>query len=119
VSASWYEDETIPTWNHVTLHVRGTPTLFDDAMPVLRRTVDHFEAAVEHPWSLDRLGDTAREMAGEVVAFRLEAASWHAEAKLSHDKPDAERTRVLAGLEGPGAYANAALATAMRTHGRA
>src|SRR5919112_5257721 len=26
VSASWYESQTIiPTWNHVTLHVRGTP----------------------------------------------------------------------------------------------
>src|SRR5947209_2155433 len=83
VSASWYEDETIPTWNYVILHLRGTPEVFDDAMPVLRRTVDHFEAAVTHPWSLDRMPDTTREMAGQVVAFRLAAAWWHAEAKLS------------------------------------
>ena len=97
VSASWYEDDTIPTWNHVTLHVRGTPERFDDALPVLRRTVDHFEAAVERPWSLDRMGDTAREMADEVVAFRLAADAWHADAKLSQDKPANERSRVLAG----------------------
>jgi transcriptional regulator len=116
VSASWYGDETIPTWNHVTLHVRGTPVLLDDAMPVLRRTVDHFEAAVEQPWSLDRLGDAVREMADQVVAFRLRADSWHAEAKLSQDKPAAERARVLAGLERPGAYRNGALADAMRRH---
>src|SRR3954469_10325481 len=114
VSASWYETETIPTWNHVALHVRGTPQLFDDALPVLRRTVDHFEAGVEEPWTLDRMGDTAREMADKVVAFRLRADSWHAEAKLSQDKPAEERARVIAGLEGPGAYANAALAAAMR-----
>jgi transcriptional regulator len=114
VSASWYASETIPTWNHVTLHVRGTPELMDDAMPVLRRTVDHFEAAVEHPWSLDRMGETAREMADQVVAFRLVAASWHAEAKLSQDKPADERARVLGGLERPGPYANAPLAAAMR-----
>jgi transcriptional regulator len=114
VSASWYEDETIPTWNHVTLHVRGTPELFDDAMPVLRRTVDHFEAAVEHPWSLDRLGDTAREMADQVIAFRLRAESWHAEAKLSQDKPEQEQARVLAGLQRPGPYRNEMLAAAMR-----
>jgi transcriptional regulator len=114
VSASWYEDETIPTWNHVTLHVRGRPQLLDDALPVLRRTVEHFERHVEQPWSLDRMGDTAREMAGEVVAFRLRPEDWHLEAKLSQDKPGDERARVLAGLEGPGAYANAALATAMR-----
>jgi transcriptional regulator len=117
VSASWYEAETIPTWNHVTLHVRGRPELFEDAMPVLRRTVDHFEAAVEHPWSLDRMGSTAREMAEQVVAFRLRADCWHAEAKLSQDKPEGERACVVAGLERPGAYANATLARAMRRLG--
>jgi transcriptional regulator len=114
VSASWYESETIPTWNHMALHVRGTPELLDDALPVLRRTVDHFEAAVERPWSLDRMGGTASEMANEVVAFRLRASSWHAEAKLSQDKPPDERARVLEGLEGSGSYANAPLAAAMR-----
>src|SRR4051812_27488138 len=56
ISASWYASDTIPTWNHVTLYLRGLPELFDDAMPVLRRTVDHFEAAVAHPWSLDHMG---------------------------------------------------------------
>jgi transcriptional regulator len=117
VSASWYASETIPTWNHVTLHVLGTPELLDDAMPVLRRTVDYFEAAVEQPWSLQRMGDTAREMADEVIAFRLQADSWHAEAKLSQDKPEHERARVLAGLEGDGPYANAALAAVMRSLG--
>ena len=115
VSASWYESETtIPTWNHVTLHVRGTPELLADPMPVLRRTVDRFEAAVERPWSLDRMGEEALEMAAQVVAFRLEPDSWHAEAKLSQDKPADERARVLAGLERPGPYANAPLAAAMR-----
>jgi len=114
VSASWYDEDTIPTWNHVTLHVRGTPEPMTDALPLLRRTVEHFEAAVEQPWSLDRMGDAAREMADEVVGFRLPAQSWHAEAKLSQDKPANERARVLAGLESPGPYANAALAAAMR-----
>jgi transcriptional regulator len=114
VSASWYANETIPTWNHVTLHLHGRPERLPDAMPVLRRTVDHFESAVEQPWSLDQMGDEAREMADQVVAFRLDPDSWHAEAKLSQDKPADEQARVLAGLERPGVYGNPALATAMR-----
>jgi transcriptional regulator len=117
VSASWYESETIPTFNHVSLHVRGTPERFDDALPVLRRTVDHFEAAVPEPWTLDRMGETARDMADQVVAFRLRADAWRAEAKLSQDKPADERARVLAGLEAPGPYAHPALAAAMRRFG--
>jgi transcriptional regulator len=114
VSASWYASDTIPTWNHVTLHITGTPERFDDALPVVRRTVEHFEAAVERPWSLERMGETAREMADQVVAFRLRAETWHAEAKLSQDKPEEEQARVLARLEGDGAYANPALAATMR-----
>jgi transcriptional regulator len=115
VSASWYGSDTIPTWNNVTLHLRGTPEPFDDALAVVRRTVEHFEAAVERPWSLERMGETAREMADKVIAFRLRADSWHLEAKLSQDKPDNEQARVLAGLERDPAYANPALAAAMRS----
>jgi transcriptional regulator len=115
VSASWYASDTIPTWNNVTLHLRGTPQRFDDALPLVRRTVEHFEAAVERPWSLERMPDTARELADEVVAFRLRADSWHLEAKLSQDKPEEEQARVLAGLERDGAYANPPLAAAMRS----
>ncbi|HEV7806904.1 MAG TPA: FMN-binding negative transcriptional regulator [Solirubrobacteraceae bacterium] len=114
VSASWYAADRIPTWNHVTLHVRGTPQLLEDALPVLRRTVEHFEAPMPRPWSLQRMGETAREMADKVVAFRLPADSWHADAKLSQDKPRDEQERVLAGLESPGPYANAPLAGLMR-----
>ena len=113
ISASWYAEDRIPTWNHVTLHVRGTPELFDDALPVLHRTVDHFESFVKQPWSLERMGDEARAMADKVVAFRLVASSWHAEAKLSQDKPADERERVIAALRAPGPYANPALAAAM------
>src|SRR3954453_18004311 len=91
VSASWYGEDTIPTWNHVTLHLHGTPELLPDALPTLRRTVDRLEAAVERPWSLDRMGATAREMAGEVVAFRLRPERWCADAKLSQDKPASEQ----------------------------
>jgi transcriptional regulator len=117
VSASWYEQDTIPTWNHVTLHVRGTPELLDDPMAVLTRTVDHFESAVERPWNLGRMGSGAREMANRVTAFRLAASSWHAEGKLSQDKPAHERERVIGGFEAPGPYANGPLAAAMRRLG--
>ena len=114
ISASWYEAELIPTWNHLTLHICGRPELLGDAMPVLRKTVDHFEAAVQRPWSLDRAGESAREMASQVIAFRLTAEWWHVEAKLTQDKPTNERARVLAQLEADGVYANRPLAEIMR-----
>jgi transcriptional regulator len=114
ISASWYGTDTIPTWNHITLQVRGVADCCDDAMPILRQTVDHFEAAVEQPWSLDRMGDEAREMADQVIAFRLVAQHWHLEMKLSQDKPAEERERLIGALGSPGPYGNDRLAQAMR-----
>jgi transcriptional regulator len=115
ISASWYGSDMIPTWNYVTLHMRGDPVVLEDPLPVLRQTVDRFEAAVDAPWSLDRAGGSAREMADRVRAFRLQAHWWHAEAKLSQDKSEDEQARVLAGLEHDRAYRNPALAEAMRS----
>jgi len=114
VSASWYGEDTIPTWNHVSLTLNGRPERFDDALPLLRRTVDHFEAAVEHPWSLERMGEEAREMADDVIAFRLVAHEciWKRSCRR---KPPEERERLIDALESPGAYANADLAPAMRS----
>ncbi len=115
VSASWYRTrELIPTWNHVTLHVWGRPALSDAPLDLLRRTVDHFEAPVERPWSLDEQEDGGRGMAQEVVGFRLAAERWHLEEKLSQDKPDELRADVGAGLAAEGPYRNDALAAAMR-----
>ena len=118
VSASWYADDRIPTWNHVTLHVRGTPERLHDALAVLRRTVDALRVgrrAARGRWS-----GWARPRARwptRSSPFACARNSWHAEAKLSQDKPAAERARVLAGLDAPGPYANAPLAEAMRRHG--
>jgi transcriptional regulator len=114
VSASWYAGETIPTWNYVIVHLRGTAQILPESLPVVRRTVDHFESAVPQPWSLERMSDGGAEMAQQVVAFRLAADSWHAEAKLSQDKPEGEWARVVSGLEDGGPYANPAVAAAMR-----
>jgi predicted FMN-binding regulatory protein PaiB len=73
---------------------------------------------IKEAFRVDDVGEEAREMADQVVPFRLRAEPWHLEAKLSQDKPAEERARVLAGLEAPVPYANAALAAAMREAGR-
>lgn len=71
---------------------------------------------MREPWSLDHVdASAAREMADQVVAFRLRTEWWHAEAKHSQDKPEHEQARVLAGLEHDRTYANPVLAKAMRS----
>ena len=56
ISPGWYANkEFVPTWNHVTAHLYGTPEILDDAenFRVLDDLVDHFERQLPEPISLD------------------------------------------------------------------
>ena len=110
VSAGWYPvDDMIPTWDHVTLEVRGRVEIVT-AREVLERTVDHYERLLERPWRLRGMD----HMVEQVVGFRLRAESVHLEAKLHQDKDPEIRGAAIAGLEAPGPYRNAELAAAIR-----
>jgi transcriptional regulator len=118
VSASWYETGPyVSTWNYVVVHLHGRaePLDEDDTFQVLDRTQDHLEAPRQVPY---RVPDYARRVARHVTGFRLTPARVRAKAKLSQDKPAADRAGVLRGLEDPGdVHANPGLAAAMRNGG--
>jgi transcriptional regulator len=121
VSASWYATGPyVSTWNYVVVHLHGRaePLDEDDTFGVLDRTQDHLEAPRQVPYRLDRVPDYARRAARHVTGFRLTPARVRAKAKLSQDKPAADRAGVLRGLEDPGdVHANPDLAAAMRNGG--
>ncbi|MFN2582067.1 MAG: FMN-binding negative transcriptional regulator [Candidatus Dormibacteria bacterium] len=120
ISASWYRPvltNTASTWNHISVHVHGVaePLEGDDALDVLRRTLDQHEAEETDPWRLEGESLTrARGLVAGVRAFRLRADRVEAKAKMSQDKPRAVITRVIETLDRPGPHANSALADTMR-----
>ncbi|MBN9607075.1 MAG: FMN-binding negative transcriptional regulator [Actinomycetales bacterium] len=117
ISPSWYPDPTafVPTWNHVTAHLYGTPELLEpeENLAVLERLVDAFERHVEAPRSL-RLdpADAARQAKG-TIGLRMRVTRFEARAKLSQNKTPETRAAILAALRGGGPYAQPALADAM------
>lgn len=117
ISPAWYESGPyVPTWNYEAVHVHGVPEVLEGeaGFSVLERTVEHFEAAFEEPWSLGSSMDYARRIAPGTVAFRLRATRVEAKAKLSQDKPEEARARVAAALERPGPHRQPELAAEMR-----
>lgn len=117
VSPSWYPaEQIIPTWNFVAAHLWGTPEVLDEEenFRVLTRLVDEFEAPVENPSSLLLDEEMTRRVATETVGLRIPMERWEAKNKLSQDKAPEVVRDVIAHLEAPGPYANAALAAEMR-----
>ncbi|GAA4266845.1 FMN-binding negative transcriptional regulator [Frondihabitans peucedani] len=117
ISPNWYPAEQIvPTWNHVTAHLYGTPEILsdDENFRVLRELVDHFEKRMPEPVSLDLDEEGSRRAAKGTVGIRLRVTSFDARAKLSQNKAPEVVARIIEALDGDGAYASPALADVMR-----
>ena len=116
ISPSWYEDESfVPTWNHVTAHLYGTPTILDDDenFRVLGELVDHFEQRMPDPASLTIDEESARHIATGTVGIRIPIARFDARLKLSQNKTPEVVGRIVAALEGDGPYSSQPLADEM------
>lgn len=123
VSPGWYEPgDFIPTWNHVTAHLYGTPQILsdDENFEVLSNLVDHFEHAMPEPVSLDQDEAYARRVAKGTVGIRLVVTRFDARLKLSQNKAPEVVDRIITELDAGANYSSPELAAEMkRVHGDA
>ena len=117
ISPGWYANsEFVPTWNHVTAHLYGTPEILSDAenFEVLDDLVDHFEKQLPDPISLDIDETQARRIAKGTVGIRFVVTRFDARLKLSQNKTPEVVDRIIEALESDGPFASAPLAAEMR-----
>lgn len=98
ISPDWYEiDDQVPTWNYVSVSLRGSLTLLDAT--VLRKHLDSL--SVEHenrlapkpPWTSDKMTPQVLEkMMRFIVPVRLAIEAVDGTWKLGQNKEDAART---------------------------
>lgn len=115
VSPSWYpEGQVIPTWNHVTAHLHGTPELLseDENYEMLSRLTDHFEDHRPDGRHLSQDEAGTRRAAKGTVGLRMRVTRFDARAKLSQNKAPEVVDDITAHL----AERNPALAEEMRRH---
>ncbi|MBX9718037.1 MAG: FMN-binding negative transcriptional regulator [Microbacteriaceae bacterium] len=119
ISPSWYEPgDIIPTWNHVTAHLWGTPEIHtdDENLEALSALTDHFERHVVNPRGLHLDPEYSRRVARGTVGVRVRVTRFDARAKLSQNKPVEVIERIIGALEGDGPYSHPGLAREMRRH---
>jgi len=117
ISPGWYEnDELIPTWNHVTAHLYGTPEILSDEenFRVLDDLVGHFEKQLPSPVSITLDEASSRRIAKGTVGLRLRVTRFDARLKLSQNKSDDVVERIVGALEGDGPFASKDLAAEMK-----
>jgi transcriptional regulator len=117
ISPGWYDnDEFVPTWNHATAHLYGTPEILDDDenFRILGELVDHFEQRMPEPKSLQLDEQSARHIATGTVGLRIPVTRFDARLKLSQNKAPEVVDRIIEALEGDGPYSSPSLADEMR-----
>ena len=116
ISSSWYPDgDNIPTWNHATAHLYGTPEILSDEenYRVLSELVDHFEHHVEHPVSLADDEAGARRAAKGTVGLRIVIDRFDARLKMSQNEKPEVHQHIVDELNSDGTYASPQLAAEM------
>jgi len=126
VSASFYPSkavthEVVPTWNYISVHVRGRLEVSHDreaklgAVDALTRAM---EAGRPAPWSVsDAPADYIERMLAGVVALSFETREIEAKVKASQNRALEDRMGVLAGLSANSATSEAAEAVRSRLPG--
>jgi transcriptional regulator len=89
VSPSWYAPgDLVPTWNHVTAHLYGTPEILteDENYGMLSRLTEHFEQHQPGGRQLSEDEQGTRRSAKGTVGLRMLVERFDARAKLSQNK---------------------------------
>ena len=101
ISPSWYEGAGVPTWNYQAVHINGECKTFDDR-DQLKHLVDtltaKYEAQFDEPW----MPEYKAAMLGAIVGFEVSIDDIQAQYKLSQNKSDNDRERVIKALEALG-----------------
>lgn len=119
ISPNWYsQGGYVPTWNYAAVHVRGRLHRMDDRgrlRTVLERLVERFEADGPEGWRLDSVSEERIDgLINGIVGFEMPIEDIQAKAKMSQDKPDADRNPVIETLEASESPDEQAVAALMR-----
>jgi len=111
VTPSWYATKretgkVVPTWNYATVHAWGRPRVMnDDAW--LRRQIEDLTASRENlraaPWHVDDApADFVAMQMRAIVGVQIPIGRIEGKWKMSQNRPEADRTGVIAGFREAG-----------------
>jgi transcriptional regulator len=108
ISPSWYESKkehgrAVPTWNYTTVHFTGRVTFHRDSewlRDIVTRLTDRHEAGREDRWHVTDAPE--KYIDGQlraIVGMELQIEQIEAKDKLSQNRPEQDRTNVVAALQ--------------------
>lgn len=90
ISSSWYQEEEVPTWDYIAVHVYGRLQIMDESstMKSLHRLVDLYEQDSEKPVSMKEMSKKTLQQVKGVVGFQIVISDIQARYKLSQGRKE-------------------------------
>ena len=102
VSSSWYEQESVPTWNYQSVHLYGPARLLneEELKQDLTKLLEKYETHRENPVLWDTISPSMleKELKG-IVGFKIEVKEIQAAYKLSQNRHDADHQNIVNKLQ--------------------
>jgi len=98
ISPKLYEDPvSVPTWNYIAVHAYGVPEILpgiEERIALLEESFEAFESSFKEQW--DVLPENyKRELLEGIVAFRIKTTNIEGKFKLSQNRTEGDRTRII------------------------
>jgi len=98
ISPKHYDKElNVPTWNYIAVHAYGQGKLITDTkkvFDVLEATIDNYETAYRQQW--DNFPEEYKlKMSNGIVAFNICVTDLQAKKKLSQNRSDTEKQKII------------------------
>jgi len=103
ISPKLYENPvSVPTWNYIAVHAYGVPKILptiEERISLLEDSFKVFESSFKEQWqSLPE--DYKNELLDGIVAFSIKVTNIEGKFKLSQNRTEGDRGRIIENLEG-------------------
>ncbi len=118
ISPSWYQEQNVvPTWNYVAVHVHGTLRLQNDPKvlkQIVQDYVAEYEVVMSSPWKLESADESfVKNLTQAIVGFTIEIDRIEGKWKLYQNHSEERRQGVINGLRERGNGDDVAIAALM------
>jgi len=102
ISPSNYDHKTnVPTWNYIAVHMQGKAKIITEKeklFQLMEQSINYFEPAYMSQWKA--LPEKyVNEMLNHITGLEIEISSWEGKFKLSQNKTETEKTRIIESLK--------------------
>lgn len=88
VSSSWYNQENVPTWNYIAVHIYGELVVLEEEELLfsIKKLVNKYEANSANPVKVEEMSEsTLRQLKG-IIGFKIHIKEIQAAYKLSQNR---------------------------------